>query len=108
MEETRRRLQRAKWIIDVCDCRTNALVDGSKSARSLTFTKQIDPRREAVREAIRKAELRYHIANRSYVDSEREERDRKSFEPSRRPRRRRRRGVRANWNSGSDQPRKGT
>jgi hypothetical protein len=102
MEETRRRLQRAKWTIDVCDCRTNALIDGSKRAHDLTFKIDDDParkaereRREEVREIIRKTELRYHIANTRYVDKEREERDRKSFEPSRRPRRRRRRRARS-------------
>jgi hypothetical protein len=113
VDETRRRLERARWIIDGCDARTNALFDGDKRVRQrahdLTF-KVVDEnaarkaereRRAAVREAIQKVELNYHTANTRYVDKEREERDRKSFEPSRRPRRRRRRRAQSqsNWNS---------
>ena len=97
-KETKRLLQRAQWVEDMCRCRLDALDEDNKHAHSVTFSKQIEllhepsrdseqekalkaerERRAEVKEIIRKAEAPIHIASRRYVDREREKRDAKLF-----------------------------
>jgi hypothetical protein len=98
MDEAKRRLQRARWVIRVCDTRLDALHSNNKyvkkRADSLTLPKLIETARkqECEEELLHIESLRRHLSPREVAAvCEREKRDKKLFAPSKRPRTRRRR-----------------
>jgi hypothetical protein len=98
MDETKRRSQRAGRVIWFCEIRRKALHSGNKRVKkradNLTLPKLIEAARERERgeESLHIESLRKHLSPREVVTvREREERDKKLFAPSKRPRTRHRR-----------------